>query len=241
MTYVGKTRKVWSGAGWTGQPTIARDRGRIYLIIGGYDRHLRKIDFETNQEVWKYKFDDVIKGSASIYLDETASEDNQIVILQGSRTGRPKKGIAPSFRAISFRTGRELWKLNIRKTASYSQDNDSSALDLGNGVIFNAGENGIGYFLDYRTKTAQKNRVFCNQKFCPKLNFIILPTSNIREKTSSAKLRPRASITAFLLPQVPDIFMELTLTIAKLSGIFTRVLTWMEPWQFPKIINSFVR
>ncbi|MDY7022569.1 MAG: hypothetical protein SWJ54_14640, partial [Cyanobacteriota bacterium] len=34
ITYVGRTRKVWSGAGWTGQPTITRDRGRIYLIIG---------------------------------------------------------------------------------------------------------------------------------------------------------------------------------------------------------------
>ncbi|WP_413165768.1 PQQ-binding-like beta-propeller repeat protein [Capilliphycus salinus ALCB114379] len=164
VTYVGSTRKVWSGAGWTGQPTITRDRGRIYLVIGSYDYHLRKIDFETNEEVWKYKFDDVIKGSSSIYLDETASENNQIVILQGSRTGRPKNGIAPSFRAISFRTGQELWKLDIRKTASYSRDNDSSALDLGNGVIFNAGENGVGYFLDSRTTTAQKKSGFLQPK-----------------------------------------------------------------------------
>ncbi|MDY7022646.1 MAG: hypothetical protein SWJ54_15030, partial [Cyanobacteriota bacterium] len=111
-----------------------------------------------------YKFGDVIKGSSSIYIDDTAEEENKIVVLQGSRTGRPKKGIAPSFRAISFRTGQELWKLNIRKTASYSQDNDSSALDLGNGVIFNAGENGVGYFLDSRTSTAQKKLGFLQPK-----------------------------------------------------------------------------
>ncbi|MGF1493128.1 MAG: hypothetical protein ACFBSC_11895 [Microcoleaceae cyanobacterium] len=148
VTYVGKIRKVWSGAGWTGQPTIARDEGRIYLVIGSNDYHLRKIDFETNEEVWRYNFGDVIKGSSSLYIDPNAEPENQIVILQGSRTGRPKKGIAPSFRAISFRTGKEIWKLNIPKTASYSRDNDSTALPLENGQIFNAAENGIGYFLN---------------------------------------------------------------------------------------------
>jgi outer membrane protein assembly factor BamB len=155
VTYVGKTRKVWSGAGWTGQPTITKDRGKTYLIIGAYDRSLRKIDAATNEEVWRYKFDDVIKGSSTVYVDETAREENRIVILQGSRTGRPKKGIAPSFRAISFRTGEELWKLDIKKTRSYSRDNDSSALILGDGLIFNAGENGIGYFLNSSTSATQ--------------------------------------------------------------------------------------
>ncbi|MGL5080054.1 MAG: hypothetical protein ACRC8A_01070 [Microcoleaceae cyanobacterium] len=160
VTYVGSTRKVWSGAGWTGQPTITRDQGRIYLVVGAYDHHLRKIDFETNEEIWRYKFGDVIKGSSSVYIDETASPENQIVILQGSRTGRPKQGMAPSFRAISFRTGQEIWKLNIRKMASYSQDNDSTALDLGDGRIFNAGENGIGYFLNRSTQAASSRSGF---------------------------------------------------------------------------------
>ncbi|NES03904.1 MAG: hypothetical protein F6K22_14260 [Okeania sp. SIO2F4] len=155
VTYVGKTRKVWSGAGWTGQPTITKDRGKTYLVIGGYDYLLRKIDVANNQEVWQYKFDDVIKGSGTIYIDETANEENRIVILQGSRTGRPKKGIAPSFRAISFRTGKEIWQLDIRKTRSYSRDNDSSALLLGNGLIFNAGENSIGYFLNSSASKAK--------------------------------------------------------------------------------------
>ena len=177
VTYVGSTRKVWSGAGWTGQPTITRDRGRIYLVIGSYDYHLRKIDFETNEEIWKYKFDDVIKGSSSVYIDETAEEDDKIVILQGSRTGRPQNGIAPSFRAISFRTGRELWKLDIRKTASYSRDNDSSALDLGNGILFNAGENGIGYFIDSSTKTAQKKSGFLQPKILSEVQLYAPPDS----------------------------------------------------------------
>jgi outer membrane protein assembly factor BamB len=150
-TFLGKRSVVWSGAGWTGQPTITRDRGKTYLIIGAYDHNLRKIDIATNQEVWRYKFDDIIKGSSTIYIDEKASAENRIVILQGSRSGGGGKKVVPSFRAISFRTGKELWKLDITRTPSYSRDNDSSALYLGDGVLFNAGENAIGYFLDSST------------------------------------------------------------------------------------------
>lgn len=164
VTYLGSTRKVWSGAGWTGQPTITRDRGKTYLVIGSYNHSLRKIDFETLEEVWNYKFNDVIKGSSSVYIDKTAEEDNRIVVLQGSRSSLARGGIAPSFRAVSFRTGKEIWKLNIRRTASYSQDNDSSALYLGDGLIFNAAENGIGYFLNSSTKTAEKKLGFLQPK-----------------------------------------------------------------------------
>ncbi|MBW4681510.1 MAG: PQQ-like beta-propeller repeat protein [Microcoleus vaginatus WJT46-NPBG5] len=152
--------RTWSGAGWTGQPTITKDRGKTYLVIGAYDHSLRKIDIETNEVVWRYKYDDILKGSSTIYIDPTASEENRIVVLQGSRLGVRNSlftsAPVPSFRAISFRTGKELWKLNIRKTASYSRDNDSSPIDLGSGVIFNAGENAIGYFLNSSTRTAAK-------------------------------------------------------------------------------------
>ena len=117
-TFLGRRSVVWSGAGWTGQPTITRDRGKTYLIIGAYDHNLRKIDIATNKEVWRYKFDDIIKGSSTIYIDEKASAENRIVILQGSRSGGGGKKVVPSFRAISFRTGKELWKLNIRRIAT---------------------------------------------------------------------------------------------------------------------------
>lgn len=163
-TKVGSTWKTWSGAGWTGQPTLTRDREKLYLTIGSYDHHLRKIDLDTNALVWKYQFDDVLKGTATIYIDPTATEDNRIVILQGSRLGN-KNSVStskpiPSLRAISFRTGREIWKLNIKKTASYSRDNDSSPLDLGNGLLFNAAENSIGYFLNSSTKAISEKSGF---------------------------------------------------------------------------------
>lgn len=117
-TFLERRSVVWSGAGWTGQPTITRDRGKTYLIIGSFDHNLRKIDMATNKEVWRYKFDDIIKGTSTIYIDETANAENKIVILQGSRSGGGGKKVVPSFRAISFRTGKELWKLDIRRTAT---------------------------------------------------------------------------------------------------------------------------
>ncbi|NMG58316.1 hypothetical protein E1H12_07200 [Geitlerinema sp. P-1104] len=153
ISIVGGTSYTWSGAGWTGQPTLVRDRGRLYLVIGAYDHQLRKIDLETQEEVWTYRFDDILKGTATIYIDEAASEENRIVILQGSRLGINKSlasAFTPSFRAVSFRTGKELWRMNIRRTDSYSRDNDSSPLYLGNHTLFNAGENSIGYFINSR-------------------------------------------------------------------------------------------
>ena len=63
---------------------------------------MRKIDIATNKEVWRYKFDDIIKGSSTIYIDQKASAENRIVILQGSRSGGGGKKVVPSFRAISL-------------------------------------------------------------------------------------------------------------------------------------------
>ncbi|MEB3336600.1 MAG: hypothetical protein VKJ46_03995 [Leptolyngbyaceae bacterium] len=154
--------KTWSGAGWTGQPTIIKDQGKTYLIIGAFDHSLRKIDLETYREIWRYKFDDVIKGTSTIYLDRYASPENRIVILQGSRQGLQNRVSSPypvpSFRAISFRTGKELWRMDIRQTHSWSRDNDSSPLMLENDQIFNVGENGIGYFISGNTHNARLKR-----------------------------------------------------------------------------------
>lgn len=151
QTKVGKVLKTWYGAGWTGQPTLARENGRVFIVIGANDHSLRRIDLETGREVWRYKYDDVIKGSSSLFLDGEAPAEDRIAVLQGSRRGVnltvSHPGPIKSFRAISFGTGKLLWDLDIKRTPSYSRDNDGSALCLGNGEIFNAGENAIGYFL----------------------------------------------------------------------------------------------
>ncbi len=152
QTRVGADIRTWSGAGWTGQPTLVEDHEETYLIIGAYDHSLRKLNIKDFSQAWRVKFDDVIKGTATIYLDLQAPPENQIVIVQGSRMGFHRSlssPVIPSLRAVSCRTGQDLWQLNIPLTASYSRDHDGSPLYLADThQLLTVAENGLGYFLD---------------------------------------------------------------------------------------------
>ncbi len=126
--------KEWAGAGWTGQPLLVKERNKLFLIQGAYDHHLKKIDAENGSLVWQYKFDDVVKGTGTIWVNKKAdSLENKFVILQGSRLGTghflDAKHI-PSYRAISYYSGKELWRMDQKWTHSYSRDVDGSALIL---------------------------------------------------------------------------------------------------------------
>lgn len=130
ITKVGQEEKTWKGAGWTGQPLMVIENEKKYLIQGAFDHNLKKIDAETGKLVWQYTFDDVIKGTGSLWINHNAdSLKNFCIILQGSRAGKSTyASYVPSFRAISYFTGEELWRLNSVKTHSYSRDVDASAL-----------------------------------------------------------------------------------------------------------------
>lgn len=145
VTRVSGKMKQWSGAGWTGQPLFIREDSSYYLIQGSYDHHLRKINAETGDIVWKYKFDDVIKGTGSIWVNRNAkSYEQKYIILQGSRMGLNNylsSDFVPSYRAISYITGKELWRYNSVRTRSYSRDVDGSALFL-NDTAYLGLENG---------------------------------------------------------------------------------------------------
>lgn len=139
-------KRVWSGCGWTGQPLLVNENGNLFLIQGAYDHHLRKIEAETGKIVWQYKFDDVIKGTGTIWVNENPdSTQNSIVILQGSRLGvgnfLDSKHI-PSYRSISYFTGKELWRFDQKWTSSYSRDVDGSALIL-NDTVYIGFENSL--------------------------------------------------------------------------------------------------
>ncbi len=124
--------KIWSGAGWTGQPLLVKEGNDTFLIQGSYDHYLRKINIRDATEVWKYKFDDVVKGTGTLYLNPFArNRGESLLILQGSRLGVGNyldSKFIPSFRAISYFTGMELWRLNVKWAGSYSRDVDGSAL-----------------------------------------------------------------------------------------------------------------
>ncbi|MDH5398940.1 MAG: hypothetical protein OEX02_12390 [Cyclobacteriaceae bacterium] len=132
QTRVGKTIKDWAGAGWTGQPLLVEENGQKYLIQGAYDHKLKKIAVDSPKIVWEYAFDDVIKGTGTIWENKNARFfKDRLLILQGSRHGFNNDfyiDVIPSYRAISYFTGKELWRLNSRLTKSYSRDVDASAL-----------------------------------------------------------------------------------------------------------------
>lgn len=135
---------VWTGAGWTGQPLVAVDKGVTYLIQGAFDYHLRKINAQTGEVIWKYKFDDILKGTGTIFINKNArNEEEKVVVMQGSRRGEVgNSSFAPSFRAVSFLNGKELWRMNSVKTDSYSRDVDGSALGIGDTAYIGL-ENGL--------------------------------------------------------------------------------------------------
>ncbi len=126
--------RTWAGAGWTGQPLLVEEEGEVYLIQGAYDHHLKKIKASTGEVVWEYEFDDVVKGTGTIWRNPDPEDAEQsLVILQGSRLGVGNyldTPHIPSYRAISYQTGRELWRLDVKWTDSYSRDVDGSALIL---------------------------------------------------------------------------------------------------------------
>jgi len=127
--------KEWEGAGWTGQPLLVKEDQQLFLIQGAYDHHLKKIRASDGETVWQYAFDDVIKGTGTLWHQPEYSEpENSLVILQGSRLGVGNyvdSEHIPSYRAVSYFTGQELWRLDVKWTHSYSRDVDGSALMVG--------------------------------------------------------------------------------------------------------------
>jgi outer membrane protein assembly factor BamB len=132
-TRIGRTRIVeWAGAGWTGQPLMVREGREAFLIQGAYDHRLKKINASTGELVWEYAFDDMIKGTGTLWTN-AGEYDNSLrwIILQGSRLGLNNlmdSNEIYSFRAISYMTGKEVWRHNVQRTHSYSRDVDASAL-----------------------------------------------------------------------------------------------------------------
>lgn len=149
----------WSGTGWTGQPTLVEEKSKDYLLIGGFDHGLRKVDAKTGKVKWRSEFDDVIKGTNTVF--ENPKKPGELIVASGSRRGYPydtsDSRIAP-LRAVSYRTGKELWRLPVPKTANYSRDVDASPL-LWNGLLYAPVESGYFYALDVnKTKSWKGHR-----------------------------------------------------------------------------------
>ena len=145
---------TWAGTGWTGQPALVREGGKLYLLVGGFDHNLVKLDAETGKELWSYTFDDVIKGSPTVFR---MPDTGKLAVVAGSRRGFPKSMGDPSIapvRCVDFETGQELWRMTSPTSRSYSRDADSSPIMVGD-TLFVAIETGYFYAVD-PTKTEER-------------------------------------------------------------------------------------
>lgn len=146
-TVVGSEGEMrWSGSGWTGQPLLIEHDSLLYIIQGAFDHNLKKFDAATGELVWQYRFDDVIKGTGTVIcMPQKEDSSESVAIIQGSRLGlgnNLNSYVVPSLRAVSFFTGEELWRFDVRRTDSYSRDADGSGILIGD--LFYVGlENGI--------------------------------------------------------------------------------------------------
>ena len=142
----GNPLKTWKGAGWTGQPLYIREETGDYLVLGCFDYNLKKIKAENGEVVWEYRFDDIIKGTGTFWENKKdTNPETRYIIIQGSRRGywnSINDKFIPSLRAVSYMTGKELWRLNSKRTKSYSRDVDGSALVI-NDTAYLALENGL--------------------------------------------------------------------------------------------------
>lgn len=133
-TYFKERINVMSGAGWTGQPLLFQENGKLVLIQVSLDYHLRKIDATTGAIIWQSKLDDSIKGTPT-YFDRGSGDDaTRRVLITGSRHGFGidlRKDQAWSLRGLSFEDGREFWRHDTILTDSNSRDCDASAIVIG--------------------------------------------------------------------------------------------------------------
>lgn len=199
----GKPKKFY-GSGWTGQPVLIEENGKDYLFIGSFDHHLRKIDAETGKIIWKFDFGDAVKSTPHIFLNKTGkNENNKVIVLAGSRRGYKvnfRDKIIRSFRAISSKTGEELWSMNIRVTDSYSRDVDGTPLVV-DGIVYLAAENGILYKIDPSSTKLIKMRNFFSPDVIAEIklynkNDIIKHKNNLVVEASPALCRNRMYIAA---------------------------------------------
>lgn len=145
---IGKASKVMSGAGWTGQPLLYYENKQLRIVQGSYDHQLKVFD-SNGKLLWSYKFDDILKGTGTLFLNNHSNQ-SELFVFQGSRIGLNNNLESTnvfSFRALSLTKRNEFWRMNVPKGDSYSRDVDASALII-NDTMYQAFENGIFYVID---------------------------------------------------------------------------------------------
>lgn len=130
---VGGESKTWCGTGWTGQPAVWDNQGRLWLSFGAYDRKVHFLDALSGERTLDdFATGDIIKGSVTIDPDGfplvySGSRDNFFHVI-----------------AIDRETPAELWSLSATAVSptKWNNDWDGSALVIDD-YLFEGGENSV--------------------------------------------------------------------------------------------------
>ena len=118
----------WCGIGWTGQPLLRVDAGRIEVIVGGYDGALHFVDSRTGRASRApFVTGAMVKGT------EGLDPDGFPLVYSGSRDG--------FLRVIALDRDEptELWRLGRHPQGVWNNDWDASPTVLDD-VLYAAGE-----------------------------------------------------------------------------------------------------
>ncbi|MFW5805778.1 MAG: PQQ-binding-like beta-propeller repeat protein [Bacteroidales bacterium] len=144
--------KTMYGAGWTGQGATIRHDSSFFIIQPSFSHKLFKINAKTGEKVWEYSFNDILKGSPTLWHNNYSWDKNRFLIIQGSRRGSDIKISDPyafSLRAIDFITGKPVWFYNVKRSLSFSRDVDASPLVI-HDTLYAPLENGYLLIADPR-------------------------------------------------------------------------------------------
>ena len=123
--------KLWTGTGWTGQPSVFERDGKTWVVVGCYDKKIHFFNADTGKEIIPpFVATDIFKGSINV------DPDGYPIVYMGCRDG--------NWRAISFDRGKpvELWRLNYRDASPviWNKDWDGNVV-IRNDYAFIPGEN----------------------------------------------------------------------------------------------------
>lgn len=192
------------GAKRTCQPLLINENDTLYIIQGGCNHQIKKINAENGVVIWAYQFDDIINSTGTIWKNSSKNKNHPgYQLIQGSRIGVGKKlndENAESLRAISLKTGKEIWRFNVKKTPSFSRDVDASCL-IYKDSLFIGLENGIFEILDPKNENLIKNGDFYNPKILAEIPLyndsdIIFHQNNLIIESSPARLGERIYIAS---------------------------------------------
>lgn len=154
VSYLRDKGDLWCGMGWTGQPVVFREKGRLLIAYGAFDKKIHLMDATLGRDISPPLLTgDIIKGST------TVDPDGFPLLYIGSRDN--------FLRIVSFEDNKlkEAWKLNAYavKPVLWDDDWDASPLILKDFLI-TGGENGHLHIIKLNRKLLSDGKISIQPK-----------------------------------------------------------------------------